>query len=47
MADQISQEVMLKSKELFYRGKDLDELKTLDVREVRSEEHTSELQSQR
>jgi len=29
-----TQEVMTRSKELFYRGKNLDELKTLDVREI-------------
>ena len=34
MAENESQEVIIKSKELFYRGKNLEELKTLDVREV-------------
>lgn len=28
------EEVMVKSKELFYRGKNIEELKTMDVREV-------------
>ena len=28
------QEVVVKSKELFYRGKNLEELKNLEVREV-------------
>ena len=34
MAEQQSQEVMVKSKEVFYRGKNVEELKKLDVREV-------------
>lgn len=34
MAQQQTQEVFIKSKELFYRGRNLEELKALDVREV-------------
>jgi small subunit ribosomal protein S19 len=30
----MAEEIIVKSKELFYRGKSLDSLKTLDVREV-------------
>jgi small subunit ribosomal protein S19 len=34
MAEQKSQEVIIKSKEVFYRGKNVEELKKLDVREI-------------